>query len=695
MIAKSGSVSPAILGTLTLWRFRQTWWQLLINGAALLAACAIACVASLFSAIANTACLQGLLNGAPERTTLALNVSAYSLSPATIPATRQIFEKIIRSNLGSYLDPAPPSLVVNASKLFVIQPTRLNHINPLQVYATSIGRIQPSLRLIQGHWASEQEDANGTLEIMVSAGTAQALKLTVGTDLTIQSGFITNHSAYPVDVRGELTMRLVGIFADPTTDLPELHGMNFAPLVDYTGPTYTVLLSDTAFLQACNGIATREQSAIVSASQADRLFHLSWYYHLQTAGIQFGQINDITTRLANAQYNISSLSVNGGQNNFPYVVSSELLNPAPENADIISLLGQYASRVSLVTIPIALLTLQVIALLLFFACLLFNQLIDRQMAMNAHLSSHGASPRQITWPLAIQALALCVLALILGPLLGAFLIEKLAYQILPVDQQTAITGLFNGPEQVLALLAPYLGGTFLVSLLAVVLPCRRASHGTLLELRSETARVRQQPFWLRYYLDLLAALLAFSGFGVALYLAQVAHVLDIKTQELVIAPLTLITPLFLLLGGLLLFLRAFPLILRFLAYLARPARGLTSLRALAQMARTPRQAMRLVMLLTLATTFALFSLVFTASQNQRALDIAAYESGADFSGTLPVEPPQLAYQDIATLYNRIPGVNAASAGYATTGTANGLGGEQMSMQLQAVETSSLAGVAIW
>lgn len=685
--------SPALLFTLSLWRLRQTWWQLLITGIALLAACALACVPTLFSSIADTAGLQGLLNGTPTRKTLALNVNANSISSATVSATRQSFEKVIRPGMGSYLDPSSPALVIRASKLFITQPTRLNHVNPLQVYATSIQRLRPALHLVQGRWASEQEE-HGLLEIMLSSGTAQALHLSVGTSLTVQSGFVTAHTIFPADPRAVVTMRLVGIFADPTTAVPELHGATFGATVDYTGPTYTVLLSDTAFLQACDQIAAREQSTSVSAAQVESRFHLTWYYQLQVAHIQFGQIDDLTTRLTNVQYKVTALPLNGAPG-FPYVVDSELLNPAPTNADLLSLLSQYTSQVSIVNLPISLLTLQTIALFLFFACVLFNQLIDRQMAMSAQLSSRGASSRQIIWSLLGQAVVLCILALVLGPLLGILLISKLAYQIVPVNEQTAITGVFSSPGHVLALIVPYLAGTFLVGLLAVGLPCRRASKGTLLELRNETARAHTQPFWLRYYLDLLAALLALSGFGVALYLAQVARVLDIKTQELVIAPLTLVTPLFLLLGCLLLFLRVFPLILRGAAYLARPARGLTSLLALVQMTRSPRQPMRLVMLLTLATTFALFTLVFSASQNQRALDIAAYESGADFSGYLPLEPGVQSLQDIALRYSEIAGVNAASAGYISTGTGTGLGEAQISIQLQAVDTSSFANVAIW
>src|SRR5260221_5471097 len=85
--------------------------------------------------------------------------------------------------------------------------------------------------------------------------------------------------------------------------------------------------------------------------------------------------------------------------------------------------------------------------------------------------------------------------------------------------------------------------------------------------------------------------------------------------------------------------------------------------ALAQMARAPRQALRMILLLALAIAFAIFTLVFAASQTQRASDIADYQVGADFSGVIPLglvnsSPLQ---QEIA-LYRHIHGVVSATGG---------------------------------
>src|SRR5260370_8541204 len=85
--------------------------------------------------------------------------------------------------------------------------------------------------------------------------------------------------------------------------------------------------------------------------------------------------------------------------------------------------------------------------------------------------------------------------------------------------------------------------------------------------------------------------------------------------------------------------------------------------AVAQMARKPRQAVRMILLLGLATAFALFTLVFAASQAQRAQDIANYQAGADFSGAIPNSVRPLPMQQEIALYRHIPGVLAATAGF--------------------------------
>lgn len=684
---------PALF-TLTRWQLRSTWWILLLTGIALSAAFAIACIAPLFSAVADTAGLQGLFNGVPAHRTLALDVDANALSSASVENTYQQFDRVIRPDFSLYLEPSA-ARVITVSKIPIIEPASLDHVNPLNIYATSIERLKSALHLVQGHWASEQATDGTTLEIMLTASTAHSLGLSVGSTLTVQTGFLTQDSPYPVDPRNILHLRLVGLFTDPSPNTAALFGQTFQPLFFENGTEiYTLLVSDTAFLQACDYMASIEHSENISPSSAQGVFRLTWYYQLDTSKLEVSRIDELTGQLAQAQARVSNLPING-RPSFPYVRDSQFSNSPSGDTNILSLLRQYTSRIAVVHLPILLLALQVSALLLFFACLLTHLLIDRQTVMNALLSSRGASKRQIFWSSAMQGIVLCLLALLIGPLIGILAVSLLTRHFLPASEQEAFTLLFSSQTQILAMVSPYVGGTLLLALLAICLPFRRTTSMNILELRHEAARVAHRPFWLRYYLDILAAIVALGGLFVTFYLADTARGLDTATQELIIAPLTIVAPVLLLLACLLLFLRAFPAFLRIATSWTSSARGATAMLSLVQMARSPGQSLRLILLLSLATSFALFSLCFTASQNQRALDVAAYESGADFAGNLPMTFRDKEPFSVLAQYQQLPGVVAASAGYSGHATTTGVGNAQINLDVRAVDAHTFARVATW
>ena len=117
--------------------------------------------------------------------------------------------------------------------------------------------------------------------------------------------------------------------------------------------------------------------------------------------------------------------------------------------------------------------------------------------------------------------------------------------------------------------------------------------------------------------------------------------------------------------------------------------------ALAQMSRAPRQSVRLTLLLALATAFAIFTIIFMASQTQRIEDVAAFQSGADFSGTFQksaATPLQVAEE--TALYHHIPGVISATVGNISSATAAGTI-LSLPMEIRAVDSTTFARTAIW
>src|SRR5262249_9643698 len=148
------------------------------------------------------------------------------------------------------------------------------------------------------------------------------------------------------------------------------------------------------------------------------------------------------------------------------------------------------------------------------------------------------------------------------------------------------------------------------AVIAMILSTRRAAGLNVLALRRESARAHGKPLWQRLNLDLIFAVIAVTGY--ALYTLAVSRV-DPRVR-VYLSPLALVAPIFLLLAISLVFLRFYPQVLRLAAFLAGKRRRAPAMLALAQMARAPRQASRMTLLLALATAFAIFTLIFTASQ---------------------------------------------------------------------------------
>ena len=65
------------------------------------------------------------------------------------------------------------------------------------------------------------------------------------------------------------------------------------------------------------------------------------------------------------------------------------------------------------------------------------------------------------------------------------------------------------------------------------------------------------------------------------------------------------------------------------------SRTLVPFLPLAQLARTPQYMLRMVLLFALIVAFAVYVLIFSASQESRVADLAAQQVGADITGLIP------------------------------------------------------------
>jgi len=168
---------------------------------------------------------------------------------------------------------------------------------------------------------------------------------------------------------------------------------------------------------------------------------------------------------------------------------------------------------------------------------------------------------------ATQSVGLAVIALIAGPLLAIIATRLLVQRTLaPADQQAANI-LAGNPVPVALGVGWFALAAALSAVLAMLFAVRGTASRDVLEMRRESARVTRRPLWQRAYLDVFAIVIALTGFVASLYVTNLSA-LDAQTVLLISVPLALVAPIFLVIAGILLFLRFFPVLLRVIARMA-------------------------------------------------------------------------------------------------------------------------------
>ncbi len=278
----------------------------------------------------------------------------------------------------------------------------------------------------------------------------------------------------------------------------------------------------------------------------------------------------------------------------------------------------YHNEVELLDAPFGLLLLQVGALVLFFLMVtaaLVRRGERREIAM---LQSRGAWDSQIVLLRGIEALLICILAVIVAPFLSQMLLTALGPMVANTEEfplpLTADVFLFAGLAA---------GVTFL-ALIGTLRPVLRLP---LVLAGGAAARSERQHWWQRYYLD---AILALVGLGALWLLVRRGSPLsDVNLGGQQADPLMLMAPalLFLALGSLAL--RFFPIVAGVAARAAAGGRGLLSALASWQLSREPVHYGRITFLLALAIGIGWFATSFRATVSNSHEDQAKYAVGTD------------------------------------------------------------------
>ncbi len=319
-----------------------------------------------------------------------------------------------------------------------------------------------------------------------------------------------------------------------------------------------------------------------------------------------------------------------------------------ENYDAGALLD-YERSVKTLDAPFGLLLLQVGALVLFFLLVtaaLVRRGERREIAM---LQSRGAMDRQIIWIRGVEAFLICLLAALLAP----FVSQQLLIVITPFFARYS-----NLPLQIVPVDYVYSGVAAFCSFLALMFTLRPVLRLPLITSGGSTIRSEKQPWWQRYYLDVIlvvlgiAALWRLVGKDTPLFTTTAGG----RTTD----PFLLLAPAFLFLGLGSFLLRLFPVIAATISRLVATGRGLIGALASWQLSREPVHYGRITFLLALAIGIGWFATSFRATVNRSQNDQAEYKVGTDVRFTerdMQLNAARARPQDS---YTQVPGVTAST-----------------------------------
>lgn len=306
----------------------------------------------------------------------------------------------------------------------------------------------------------------------------------------------------------------------------------------------------------------------------------------------------------------------------------------------------------------------ILGLIVVFIGLVTGLFVGQQRSEMAVLRSRGASQTQVAWISLLQGILLSAVALTGGALLGIWIAHAIgrAHSFLN----------FSGTDGLrIGMTSSVLGygvlGLALILLVLIMIPTLSAAANTVISYKRERARLQQQPWWQRYFLDLMLLLPAGYGFWTLNRQSQQAASGAAHIPNPLQNPLLLLVPAVGIFAASLLALRFIPLVMVFISRVLRATKNVGMLMAARYLSRTPAFYTAPLILLILTLGLSAFTASLARTLDNQLEKQMYYQVGSDMkldeSGTTANDPTRAsAVYTFPPVEEHlwIPGVQAAS-----------------------------------
>ena len=290
-----------------------------------------------------------------------------------------------------------------------------------------------------------------------------------------------------------------------------------------------------------------------------------------------------------------------------------------------SIIEVYPQRQSDTSLTLLILQVPLVIILIFYIFMVAKLTIDHDETEISVLKSRGSSRWQIVLIYLIEGVLLSGVSAVIGMPLGYLICKVLGFSngFLEFVNRKAMPLQFSWQSAGFALIA------VLVFLVTTLVPAFVASQTEIVQLKQKKIHKSKSSVWERFGIDII--LLAASVYGLINYKTRQEVIIATGTESGIMPmdPLMFVMSTAFILGLGLLFLRAFPFIMRFIFKLGEKKWSPPVYASLINVSRSRGQDRFIMLFLVFSISIGIFNATAARTLNQNEEDKTSYSIGAD------------------------------------------------------------------
>ncbi len=288
-------------------------------------------------------------------------------------------------------------------------------------------------------------------------------------------------------------------------------------------------------------------------------------------------------------------------------------------------LENYQQRKVQLRITLWILTIPMMLIICFYTMMISGLIIRNSRNEISVIKSRGAGRLQVFMLFMAESLVLAVLSFFAGPRIGNLLCQFLGASngFLEFINRKALIPVVNTETYLYSALAA------VIFMLFMMAPVLKASTTGIVEYKRSLTTKMSKPFWQKFYLDVLV--LAACGYGYYNFnnRQDILRQTGLSGTDLTIDPVLFFISTFFILGVSLLFLRLYPLIIRFIFKLGSRFWSPVTYFSLVNVSKADRNQQSIMLFIILALSFGIMNANQARTINSNTADKVLYQHGAD------------------------------------------------------------------